>query len=131
MDLEPGTHVAQYVVERILGPGGMASAFRVRHEALGSRYALKLLDLTSETSAERLAGEGRIQAALRHPNIVSVLDVVERDGSPGLVMEYVDGPRSTRSSGPPADDPPGSRVARGIAEGACAPPTATGSCTGT
>ena len=37
MDLAAGTHVAQYVVEGLLGRGGMASVWLVRHEALGSR----------------------------------------------------------------------------------------------
>ena len=36
--------------------------------------------------------EGRAQSRLRHPNIVSVTDVVQADGFPALVMEYIDGP---------------------------------------
>ena len=36
--------------------------------------------------------EGRVQAAINHPNILSVTDVVDVDGAPGLVMEFIRGP---------------------------------------
>ncbi|MCB9689046.1 MAG: serine/threonine protein kinase [Alphaproteobacteria bacterium] len=79
-------------MESRIGRGGMASVFRVRHPELGTRFALKLLDLRTPVLRERLLAEGRMQATLQHPNVVSVIDVVVHDGCPGLVMEYVDGP---------------------------------------
>ncbi len=92
MELTRGTIVGQYRVDRVLGQGGMAVVYSVTHELLGSQHALKLLTTTQRTVRERLLREGRVQAALRHPNVVGVTDVVLVGGSPGLVMEFVDGP---------------------------------------
>lgn len=95
-ELSPGDVInGRYKVERILGQGGMATVFRVRHEELGSRHALKLLDIQGKSVRKRLLQEGRIQASLAHPHIVAVTDVLDVDGSPGLVMEFVDGPTLT------------------------------------
>jgi serine/threonine-protein kinase len=74
--LQTGLQVDKYVVEALLGEGGMASVYRVRHQALGSAHALKLLKVDSAEIRQRLQGEGRIQASLRHPNIVAVTDVL-------------------------------------------------------
>jgi serine/threonine protein kinase len=90
--LEPGQVLDRYTVIDELGRGGMAVVYRVRHNALGSLHALKILTLHGASIRERLVLEGRVQAGLRHPNIVSVTDVIDVNGSPGLVMEYVAGP---------------------------------------
>ena len=37
-------------------------------------------------------GQAKVQAKLKHPNLVAVTDVLDVEGSPGLLMEYVDGP---------------------------------------
>ena len=86
-----GTELDRYVVESILGEGGMATVYRVRHRDLATPYALKLLKLRVRSLADRLLQEGKIQAALQHPNIVAVTDVLRLDDDIGLVMEYVDG----------------------------------------
>lgn len=91
-ELPPGTVVDRYVVEALLGRGGQARVYRVRHRQLDSLHALKLLHASSPGVLERLMLEGRSQASLRHPNIVAVTDVVESDGRPGLVMELIEGP---------------------------------------
>jgi len=82
----------RYVVETVIGEGGMAAVYRVRHLHLDTLHALKILTMTSSSVKRRLMQEGRVQAALRHPNIVAVTDVVAIDGAPGLVLEYVRGP---------------------------------------
>jgi serine/threonine-protein kinase len=92
--LSPGTVVERYEVERQLGGGGMARVYKVRHVALGSVHALKVLEPELVMNAElraRFLEEGRIQARLRHPNIVSITDVVATPGVAGLVMEYLEG----------------------------------------
>jgi serine/threonine-protein kinase len=70
----------------------MATVYLVEHLKLESTHALKVLHITTRTIRERLLQEGRIQSRIRHPNIVSVTDVVTVQGSWGLVMEYVEGP---------------------------------------
>ncbi len=90
--LKPGTVVDRYVVESMLGQGGMAVVFLVRHNQLGTRHALKILTMPVRSIRERLLQEGRVQASLRHPNIVAVTDVITVDDAPGLVMEFIGGP---------------------------------------
>ena len=92
MDLDVGTLVdGRYRVQGRLGEGGMAVVYQVVHEQLGTPHALKVLSLTQRSVRERMLQEGRLQARLRHPNIVAVTDVIVVDRSPGLVMELVDG----------------------------------------
>ena len=82
----------RYVVEARLGQGGLAEVFRVRHRDLNSVHALKLLVWRRKSLIERILLEGRIQAQIRHPNVVMVTDVIRHDGRCGLLMEYIDGP---------------------------------------
>lgn len=89
---EPGTKIDRYVIEEKLGEGGMAVVYRVRHRTLGTRHALKLLTHSSPGVRQRLVREGQVQATLKHPNIVAVTDVIEHEGVPGLVLEYIEGP---------------------------------------
>ena len=92
MQFDVGTSVDRYTIEGRIGQGGMASVYRVRHNDLDSLHALKVLTIHSNSVRERLRLEGRSQARLRHPNIVSVTDLVDVHGAPGLVMELIDGP---------------------------------------
>ncbi|MFZ5477030.1 MAG: serine/threonine-protein kinase [Myxococcota bacterium] len=87
-----GDQVDRFVVESVLGQGGMATVYRVRHAGLGSAHALKVLNVSLPSVKTRLVQEGRLQASLGHPNIVSVTDLLEVEGAPGLIMEYVAGP---------------------------------------
>jgi hypothetical protein len=90
--LQSGAVVEKYEVIRPLGEGGMAMVYLVRHRTLQTLHALKVLTVTGKSLRERLVEEGRVQARLLHPNVVRVVDVVDVDGQPGLVMDYVDGP---------------------------------------
>ncbi len=92
MDLAPGQIVDRYAVESLLGTGGMAVVYKVRHRTLGSVHALKILTLGGRRLQERLLQEGRIQAQVRHPNLVPVTDVIDVDGQVGLVLDFVEGP---------------------------------------
>ncbi len=90
--LAPGDQVERYVVEALLGRGAMAAVYRVRHKTLRTLHALKVLTLSSERVRDRLIQEGQVQAQLRHANVLSVTDVLDVNGAPGLLMEFVDGP---------------------------------------
>ena len=70
----------------------MASVFRVRHSTLGTTHALKVLSISTTDIRQRLIQEGQMQATPQHPNIVSVSDVLDVGGVPGLLMEYIEGP---------------------------------------
>ena len=66
--------------------------FRVVHTALGTRHAMKVLHVPTRAVAARLLQEGQVQGSLSHPNVVAVTDLVDVQGSPGLVMEWIRGP---------------------------------------
>jgi len=109
--LKPGDTLDHYVVEALVGGGGMARVYRVRHAILDHPMALKVLDrsfVTKERVRKRFLAEGRIMARVRHPAIVMVTDAVidAQRGVAGLVMEFVEGPDLARvihrMQGPPS-----------------------------
>jgi hypothetical protein len=92
--LQPGQVVGSYEVVCHAGSGGMAEVYRVRHVALGSEHALKVLKQElagSEDLRSRFLAEGRVQAQVRHPHIAMVTDLVAEEGVAALVMEWLDG----------------------------------------
>ena len=93
MELAPGTIVDhRYTVERLLGIGGQGKVYLVRHNHLGSLHAMKVVADPSVAMTQRLLREGRLQASIRHPNIVSTTDIVfVGENQPAIVMEYVEG----------------------------------------
>jgi len=85
----------RYRVERVLGGGAMAKVVLAHDSELDRRVAIKLLDervAADPSFRARFTREARLAAALSHPNIVTVFDAGQGDdGSPYIVMEYVDG----------------------------------------
>ncbi|MEC8424917.1 MAG: serine/threonine-protein kinase, partial [Myxococcota bacterium] len=89
--LKVGRDIERYRVEAILGRGGAGTVYGVRHRTLGTVHALKVLHIASPVMRARFIEEGRIQARLRHENIVHVSDVLDVQGHPGLLMDCVTG----------------------------------------
>ena len=90
--LEPGDRVGDYVVEREIGAGSLGHVYRVRHLARGTVHAFKFLAASGERARARLAREAAVLQRLSHANVVTLTEVLEVNGEPGLVLEYVDGP---------------------------------------
>ncbi len=90
--LVPGRAIGPWVVQRLLGAGGTAQVWEIRHQEEGVRRALKVLVWADPGLQRRLLREARAQAGLVHPNVVQVLEVVDVLGSPGLLMPLVEGP---------------------------------------
>jgi protein kinase-like protein len=83
----------RYRVVRRLGAGGSGAVFLAHDERLSRDVAVKRLhggEVTAET-AQRLRREARIMAALRHPGLVTVYDMLTDEDDVLLVMEYVRG----------------------------------------
>ncbi len=85
----------RYIVEGQLGRGGMGRVLRVRHQALGKAFALKLIKSAIATNPkirEMFYREARLASALTHDNICSIVDFGQDDNF-GLfmVMELLDG----------------------------------------
>jgi serine/threonine protein kinase len=85
----------KYLVERVLGKGGMGIVYLAKHLQLGERVAIKLLKTRTLKNAElvaRFLREGRTAARLRSEYVARVRDVgTLPSGAPYLVMEYLDG----------------------------------------
>lgn len=92
MYLQPGDRVDRYVVETLLEEGGVTAVYRVKHTELDSLHALHVLTARGTAVRDGLRREWRVQARLRHPNIVSVTDLVDIEGTPAVVSELVAGP---------------------------------------
>jgi TolB-like protein/Tfp pilus assembly protein PilF/predicted Ser/Thr protein kinase len=89
--LVPGATLGSYRIERQVGQGGMGAVFLAYDTRLRRRVALKVLRADGSGSARKLVHEARSAAALTHPNICTVYEVAEIDGTPFIAMEYVDG----------------------------------------
>ncbi|MBP9891331.1 MAG: serine/threonine protein kinase [Planctomycetes bacterium] len=77
-----------------LGAGGMGKVYKGHHEGLDIDVAIKVMsgELAKDlTARQRFMREARTAAKLDHPNVVRVLTVDEQDGTPYIVMEFVDG----------------------------------------
>jgi eukaryotic-like serine/threonine-protein kinase len=84
----------RYVLEELVGAGGMSSVYRAHDQLLERDVALKILHSThqeDEEAVERFRREAQAVARLSHPNVVTVIDRGEEDGHQFIVFEYVDG----------------------------------------
>jgi serine/threonine protein kinase/Flp pilus assembly protein TadD len=86
--------IGPFRVLRKLGAGGMGEVYLAEDERLGRRVALKCPSdswLASGEGRARLHREARAAARLNDPRIAAVYDVLDIDGRPFIVMEYVEG----------------------------------------
>ncbi len=84
----------RYRIIRKLGTGGMATVYLAEDQELGRRVALKLLDerhAQDEQFVERFRREAESAAGLSHPNVVSIYDRGETEGTYYIAMEYLEG----------------------------------------
>ncbi len=85
-----------YRVLRVLGRGGMGVVYLAEHVLLHDRVAIKVLPdaaLAQADSFRRFLREGQMARAIRHPHVVSVLELrTTADGLTYMVLEYVEGP---------------------------------------
>jgi serine/threonine-protein kinase len=85
----------RYEVLRVIGEGGMGVVYEVRHRAIGRHFAMKFLhvDMASRRSiVGRFRREAEAAAGLQSENVVAIVDFATcEDGSPYLVMEYLEG----------------------------------------
>ena len=92
-----GDRFRGYVVERLLGKGGLGAVYLVHHEVLETPYALKVLypdvAATNEQYVKRFLREAKIATRIRHPNLVAVHDagLDEERNLYYIVMDWVSG----------------------------------------
>ncbi|HZT43824.1 MAG TPA: protein kinase [Chthonomonadaceae bacterium] len=95
---QPEIRLGHYVLVQEVGRGAVSTVYEARDLELGRTVALKVLDLPrslqpgqDEDRIARLKREARAMARLSHPNIVTVHELAEQDGTYYLVMEFLDG----------------------------------------
>src|SRR5438034_7716054 len=84
----------RYRIMRKLGSGGMANVYLAEDQELGRNVAIKILDDRHASDAqfvERFRREAKNAAGLSHPNIVSIYDRGEAQGTLYIAMEFLDG----------------------------------------
>jgi tRNA A-37 threonylcarbamoyl transferase component Bud32 len=83
----------QIRVSRLIGTGGFAEVYAATDERLGRALAVKVLreELASTRARERFVREARAAAQVRHPNVLSVFDVGDKDGIVWFTMPLVAG----------------------------------------
>ena len=90
----PGDMIAgKYVVERLLGQGGMGAVFAARHVKLAKPVAIKIMfgDAGNPEASHRFINEGRAAANIQNEHVVRVDDVDEEHGYAYMVLELLDG----------------------------------------
>src|SRR5881397_3052293 len=94
-EVTDGTLVdGRYRVQRRLGSGGMADVYCAEDSQLGREIALKVLHrrfARDREFVERFRREASAAAGLQHPNVVSVFDRGEHDGTYYIAMENLHG----------------------------------------
>ena len=90
----PGSTLAGYRVEALIGRGGMGVVYRATDLSLERPVALKLIApelAQDERFRSRFLKEPRMAAALDHPNVLPIYEAGESDGQLYLAMRYVEG----------------------------------------
>src|SRR5690606_39151086 len=116
----PGELFRQYRIAAKIGEGGMGVVYRAFDTTLGRDVALKFIlngAWIDQALGDRLRREARALAALNHPNILTIYEIGEADGTPFLALEWVGGGAlSEPSFERPVSIEAFSRIARPIAD---------------
>ena len=101
-----GTRLGDYLVESVIGRGGMATVYRARDHRLNRAVALKVLapQLSHDPRfRDRFIRESRLVASIDHPHIIPIYEAGESGELLFIAMRYVEGSdlrRLIQSSGP-------------------------------
>src|SRR5262245_36188496 len=88
MSLSAGARLGPFEILSKLGEGGMGDVYKARDSRLDRIVAIKIV---RTDFSERFQREAKSISALNHPNICTLYDVGEQNGTAYLVMEFVDG----------------------------------------
>src|SRR4051794_20731406 len=89
-----GRMVSHYQIVEKLGEGGMGIVYKARDTRLNRFVAVKVLrsdKVSSEGRIRRFVQEAQAASSLNHPNIITIYDIIEQDGTDFIIMEYLPG----------------------------------------
>jgi hypothetical protein len=89
-----GQQIGSYKVISLLGAGGMGEVYLAQDARLERRVAVKMLPAELASDPERMrrfVREAKAASALNHPNVATIHEIGEADGTSFIVMEYVEG----------------------------------------
>ena len=89
-----GRQLGTHRILSLLGIGGMGEVYRAHDSTLARDVAIKILPRPFTTDPDRRARfdrEARLLASLNHPHIGAIFGVEDLDGTPALLLEFVDG----------------------------------------
>jgi serine/threonine-protein kinase len=92
--INQGARFSHYETLAPLGAGGMGEVYLARDTRLDRQVAIKLLAAEFSQQADRLqrfTQEARAASALNHPNILTIHEIGESDGTHYIVTEYIEG----------------------------------------
>jgi serine/threonine protein kinase len=98
--LPPGHTFGRYVIQKVLGEGGMGIVYEAFDPSLNRKLAVKVLrvdksgtqnEMDTQSSKERLLREAQAMAQIGHPNLVAVYDVGTYGDKVFIAMEFVNG----------------------------------------
>ncbi len=93
-ELTTGSEISHYTIKGKLGEGGTGTVYHAMDSRLLRPVALKVLapgQLDDQQSRLRFMQEARSASSLNHPNIVTIYDISEANGSDFIAMEYLSG----------------------------------------
>src|SRR5215510_14858851 len=93
-DLEIGKTLGHYQILSRIGEGGMGIVYKARDAHLDRFVAIKVLpsELVADPDRKRrFVQEAKAASALNHPNIITIHDIANDNGTDFIVMEYVQG----------------------------------------
>jgi eukaryotic-like serine/threonine-protein kinase len=94
MTIKAGTKLGRYEIRSKIGEGGMGEVYLAEDTRLHRKVALKILPAELATNKDRMRRfeqEAQAAAALNHPNIAHIYEIVESADTHFIAMEFIDG----------------------------------------
>src|SRR3954468_2157654 len=91
---ENGQHINHYKILSAIGAGGMGEIYLAEDSRLDRRVALKILPPAFAEDKDRMSRfvrEAKSASALNHPNIITIHEIGESEGTHFIATEFIDG----------------------------------------